>query len=345
MAASIQRRVLLGALCLAIAAAMIFIWIGRAWWGAFVAAALLAVYPMAIAFELGMASVVARHSKQPLSAPPGAGQLIQAWFAECRAGFRVFCWQQPFRSNAHRDALVAEMRGRRGVVLVHGLFCNRGFWNPWMRRFQILGNIPFVALNLEPLFCSIDGYVGGLDAAVVRITRATGLAPVIVAHSMGGLVVRRWLGEQRSNGCAHHVVTIGTPHAGTWLARFAGTRNGREMAVDSRWLRALGRQSGTEDAAGLFTCFYGDCDNVVFPPQNATLPGARNHLLLATAHVQLAFRPEVIDEVLRWLGTDGPAVGPPASLRVQAANVVAQKTASDGSRSSAISSPTRRTRS
>ena len=59
---------------------------------------------------------------------------------------RVFLWRQPFRSAAIADSVPADARGRRGVVLVHGFFCNRGLWNPWMQRLREKG-VPFVAAD------------------------------------------------------------------------------------------------------------------------------------------------------------------------------------------------------
>ena len=53
--------------------------------------------------------------------------------ARCTTAPRVFCWRQPFRSNAEPDHLPCGERGRRGVVFVHGFVCNRGLWNPLMR--------------------------------------------------------------------------------------------------------------------------------------------------------------------------------------------------------------------
>ena len=82
------------------------------------------------------------------------------------------------------------------MLFVHGFFCNRGLWNPWMRRLRAAG-IPFVAVNLEPVFGSIDSYASIVEAAVRSLEQATGGAPVIVAHSMGGLAVRSWLQDER----------------------------------------------------------------------------------------------------------------------------------------------------
>jgi hypothetical protein len=49
-----------------------------------------------------------------------------------------------------------------------------------------------------------------LEDAVRRLESATGLPPVIVAHSMGGLALRRWWAEHGDDSRVHHAVTIGT---------------------------------------------------------------------------------------------------------------------------------------
>jgi triacylglycerol esterase/lipase EstA (alpha/beta hydrolase family) len=100
----------------------------------------------------------------------------------------------------------------------------------------------------------------------------------------------------------HSVVTIGTPHAGTWLARLAMTTNARQMRQGSDWLRNL--ESGESLASrSLFTCYFGHCDNIVFPARNATLPDAANHHVPGVAHVHLAFHRPILDDVLRRLAS------------------------------------------
>jgi hypothetical protein len=229
----------------------------------------------------------------------GVRLLLRAWWGETRAAWRVFGWRQPFRSRRWPDRPRAGASGRRGVLLVHGFVCNRGLWNPWLGRLQAAG-VPFVALNLEPVFGSIDAYAELIEQAVLRLEQATGRAPLVVAHSMGGLAVRRWYAEQPDAARLHHVITIGTPHHGTWLARFAFSRNGRQMRQGSGWLASLaGREAPGRRTR--FTCFYGHCDNIVFPPSTATLPGADNRHLPGVAHMAMADRPEPYAEMLRQL--------------------------------------------
>ena len=226
-------------------------------------------------------------------------ELVRAWAGEVLRTPAVFCWCQPFRSGSEPDLLGGAEAGRRGVVFVHGFVCNRGFWNPWMKSLRRQG-IPFVAVDLKPPFGSIAAYPATIDAAARSIEAATGELPLVVAHSMGGLAVRAWIVEQGDVERVYRVVTIGSPHHGTWLARFAHTLNGVEMRLSSDWIKSLERRERATDRSR-FICFYGNCDNIVFPASAATLPDADNRHLPATAHVQMAYHPEVMREVLKWL--------------------------------------------
>jgi pimeloyl-ACP methyl ester carboxylesterase len=228
-------------------------------------------------------------------------ELLSAWWGESWTAPQVFCWRQPFRSNVIPDQLSpkAAIYGRRGVVFVHGFLCNRGFWTPWMARLQGSGHA-FVALNLEPIWGSIDDYAPQIDAAVQQVTLVTGRTPLLVCHSMGGLAARAWLKHMKAEARVHHVVSLGTPHHGTWLARFGLGHNSRQMHLLSDWHAQLDHEMPV-DRHALFTCWYSNCDNIVFPASSATLPGADNRLVRGAAHVQLAFLPQVIHASLALL--------------------------------------------
>ena len=181
-------------------------------------------------------------------------------------------------------------------MFVHGFVCNRALWTPWMKRLRAEGH-PFIAVNLEPVFGSIDEYADAVEDAVQRITHVTGRPPLLVCHSMGGLAARAWLRTHRGADRVHRVITIGTPHRGTWLGRFSRTVNGRQMRLDGAWVRALAQA----ESAVRFTCWYSNCDAIVFPASTATLPGADNRFIRGVAHVELAFEPQVIAHALELL--------------------------------------------
>ena len=234
--------------------------------------------------------VLLRHVNQTDPAPPAtAADLFNAWLGEALIAPVVFCWRQPFQASVYADCVAPEniAKGRRGVVFIHGFFCNRGFWNPWLKRLQGSGHA-YVALSLEPVFGSIDDYTAQIDAAVVQVTQATGLPPLLVCHSMGGLAARAWLQTLQADARVHHIVTIGTPHHGTWLARFSHSLNGQQMRLASGWQRGLDHNAPSQRPA-LFTCWYSNSDNIVFPVSTATLPGAQNRFIRGKAHVQMAF--------------------------------------------------------
>jgi len=277
--------------------------LGHPGWAAAIVALILLGYALFLGLEFAALYVV--QNDEPGGPHAGPGQLLQAWWGEVITAPRVFLWRQPFRSNDEADYLPKERCGHHGLVLVHGFVCNRGLWNPWTRDLRRRG-IPHIAVNLEPVFGSIDGYTAIIDAAVARLQAATGETVVLVGHSMGGLAIRAWLREFAADARVRRVITIGSPHGGTWLARFGHTTNGKQMRQRSPWLAHLAAAEPPARAER-FTCFYGHCDNIVFPVLSGTMPGAVNVHVPATAHVHMAFHPLVYSEALRWAKKPAPA--------------------------------------
>ena len=286
MNARILQWVVLGALVAALA------WLGF-WWprSPAVAAAGLALGLIAPGLQLGLQMALMRRVARAAGAPmPPWRVAVAAWRAEGWLMLRVFGWRVPFREQAEPDGWpqAGHGGGQVGVVLVHGYFCIRGFWAAWLRGLKAQG-IACAAMTLEPAQgASIDAMVPSLDACARRMAQATGRPPLIVAHSMGGLAARAWLRQlapQERRALAAHVVTLGTPHRGTWLARFSRSLPAHEMRQDSDWLRQL----AGAPAEVPFTCWWSACDNIVFPWPVATLPHSAEQSLTDVAHVQLAF--------------------------------------------------------
>ncbi|CAN5884731.1 alpha/beta fold hydrolase [soil metagenome] len=310
MIAWLQRFVTI-AVVIAVAGGAVLFWrTGHPAWAPVGGVLVVLGYISFLALEFAVMSVVNR--SDPVSTA-SMGQILLAWWGEVTTAPKVFCWRQPFRSSYEKDLLPSDGEKRRGVVLVHGLGCNRGMWNPWMAELRRRRN-PFVAVDLEPIFGSLDDYLATVERAVSQLESITGQPPLLVGHSMGGLVIRAWFAGQRSESRVERLITIGAPHRGTWLARFGHTESARQMRIGSAWLRQL--QNRDADRAAKYVCFYGHCDNIVFPASTATLRGADNRHLAATAHVQMAFHPAVFEEVCRSLNTNDrtPPPRPPQSL-------------------------------
>jgi triacylglycerol esterase/lipase EstA (alpha/beta hydrolase family) len=193
------------------------------------------------------------------------------------------------------------------VLLIHGYVCNSGYWQ---RLSQVLSraSVNHYAIDLEPVFGSIDDYVPLIHRAVEAICAETGQQQVIiVAHSMGGLAARAYLRAQGSVRIAQ-VITLGTPHYGTALASRGPGRNSRQMewngesryGESNAWLAQLAASESAETRA-LITSIYSYQDNIVAPQLSSHLEGANNIALTGMGHVALALNPTVQQHVLEQI--------------------------------------------
>ncbi len=294
----LQRFLILGGLsfCGAVAAYLWPIQRGWAW-----VSLMMPIFIMPLV--LGLQCVWAAWCNRVDAAPSASFSVwLRAWLAECAAAAHVIYWWQPFRHRAIADDLQPRLK-RRGVILVHGFVCNRGFWIAWMTRLKAERRV-FVAVDLEPAFGSISAYAPIIEAAIQQVEQATGLPPVIIGHSMGGLAIRAWaaqyIGKAGHMTRIHRIITLGTPHQGTAIAVASLGENGHQMCIGSDWL-ADNAQRLPVSFAQHCTCYFSHCDNIVFPSSTATLAGADNQHIAGHAHVQLAFSKEIQQACLTHL--------------------------------------------
>jgi triacylglycerol esterase/lipase EstA (alpha/beta hydrolase family) len=295
----LQRLIVVSSLAVGCALAL-WLWPKQPAWALICAIAPIMLITLILAIQCVWAAIV-NHSDSSIQ-PARFAQWLGAWFAEWKAALKVFVWWQPFCQQAIADNLQASP-GRRGIVLVHGFFCNRALWTDWMKELHAQKRV-FVAVDLAPAFGSISEYADVIEAAIAQVERATGITPVIIGHSMGGLAIRAWAAKYASlrQGLQriHHIFTVGTPHHGTAIAAASHTLNGTEMRRESAWL-ADNALRLPDDFAKSCTCYFSHCDNIVFPASSATLAGADNRHIAGHAHVHLLFAKEIQQAVLNRL--------------------------------------------
>lgn len=211
------------------------------------------------------------------------------------ASVLVTSWHMPFRSFSGAIAPTATVLP---ILLIHGYACNSGYWHSMGRRL-VQAHISHMIVDLEPLLGGIDDYAADIDKAVEYLCRETGTAQVIIlAHSMGGLAARAYLRRYGSRRIAK-IITVGTPHHGTALAKMGIGINSLQMrwrdtdrGQPSEWLCSL---ASSEDAAtrALITSIYSLHDNIVAPQLSCRLPGAKNIALSGIGHIALGLNPAV----------------------------------------------------
>ena len=168
-------------------------------------------------------------------------------------------------------------------------------------------------VDYTPPLAKIASYAPQLARAVDEILAATGAKRlVLIGHSMGGLVSRAYM-DQFGGDKVAHVVTLGTPHLGTWMTRFAIGPNLRDMDENSAWLAGLREREAARSAHPYenFSCLYTHHDNLVAPQSNAVLPGATSIAVSGIGHVSLVLSVDVVAHVTGVLervpGTGLPA--------------------------------------
>jgi triacylglycerol lipase len=234
------------------------------------------------------------------SRAPGAHALWwRSVFQECLACLRIFLLQLPWANRAPVVKLASATPPKQPVLLVHGYLCNHRVWDAMTESLQRAGH-PVLAVDLEPLFCSIDDYAPHIEQAVTELCRQTGASQVaLVGHSMGGLAIRAWM-RACGTGRVAQVITLGTPHAGTRIDRSPKTENGKQMLWHSDWLQKL---AASESAAtrSLMKIALTPQDNIVFPQREQVLEGVPVTVFDGLGHLELSLNPPVITWVLQQL--------------------------------------------
>jgi len=259
-------------------------------WRALAGAALL---PLATMLLVDLYSTLRSRADEP------AAQWWSSLLGEFIAGLHIFLLRQPWTVAPPAVLPATGTPARVPVVLVHGYLCNHRIWDDIASDLRAQGH-SVLAVNLEPLFTSIDNYASTVEAAVNELCQRTGTKQVaLVGHSMGGLAIRAWM-RACGTGRVARVLTLGTPHAGTQIAPGTPTPNGRQMQWQSPWLAKLSA-SETNTTRALIRIALTPQDNIVYPQRAQVLPGLEATVFKGIGHLQMCMDPAVIAWVRKQL--------------------------------------------
>lgn len=223
----------------------------------------------------------------------------RALWGEAVASIRIFLFRQPWTVAAPGFLPATSYPTQVPVVLVHGFVCNHRLWDDTIAALRARGH-PVLAVNLEPLFTSIDHYADSIESVVDSLCRYTGAPKVaLVGHSMGGLAIRAWMRAYGTRRVAK-VLTLGTPHTGTRIGQYTHTPNGAQMAWHSPWLAEL---AATESRAtrALMEIALTAQDDIVYPQREQVLRDVETTVFEGMGHLQMCLEKPVIQWVLTRL--------------------------------------------
>jgi triacylglycerol lipase len=196
-----------------------------------------------------------------------------------------------FLESRHR----AERRkDLRTLVFVHGLAATRASFFPMQAYLRTRGHGRHFSFNhrsgpsIEALAVELkqridDNIKGG------RVD--------IVAHSLGGLVARLYLQELGGHRRVDRLITLGTPHRGTWASSLVPSPLVRQLEPDGPFIAHLNGLPIPERLEVL--AIRGSRDHLMVPTDSAECPFGRNLLLHDVGHAGLLFSPSA----LRAVGT------------------------------------------
>ena len=160
-----------------------------------------------------------------------------------------------------------------------------------------------------------------LDAAVASALERTGAPSVdIVGYSAGGVVARLCVADMGGASLARRVLTIGSPHHGTDVARLAAGLGAtdcqlacQQLVPDSDLLRQLNAGDETPDGP-LWVSMWTTSDEIVIPVVSAHLDGAVNFSIQSVCgaapieHGDLPRNPSVIALTIEELNQAVPSI-------------------------------------
>lgn len=228
-------------------------------------------------------------------------------------------------SLEHCQAKLAEIREEQklkpmsgeAVVLLHGIVRSSKAMHRLETRLQDDGYL-VVPFDYPSTRVDLTECAGFLDDVIKSLEGIEKIS--FVAHSMGGLVVRRWL-KDHTDDRVRTLVMMGTPNSGAELAdmlknnhlfRLILGPSGQQLVSDPNGAIAtlpvpeipfavIAGGKGT--ANGYNPLIPGDDDSIV-AVKSALLPGAEDSLTVPVLHSFLPFSEPVVNAVARYV-SDG----------------------------------------
>jgi triacylglycerol esterase/lipase EstA (alpha/beta hydrolase family) len=179
------------------------------------------------------------------------------------------------------------------VLLLHGVLCNAGVWARMARFLARIGVPGVYSLSYGPPLASIETFAEQVAQKIDAIRAATGAHSVmIVAHSMGGVVIRAYI-RKHGIGKLARVLTIGSPHHGSMHAWLLFGTSLAQIRPGNAWLAALNRER--LDPRLRFVSLWSWHDSMVAPQTSAELPGATDVTVIGVGHNALLGDGEVLE--------------------------------------------------
>ena len=157
------------------------------------------------------------------------------------------------------------------ILLVHGIIDNHSIFTLLERALRRRGFRTVSSYDYGLLTRDIPSAAELLGEAIQKLVANSGYERIhVIGHSLGGLIARYFVQRLGGDAHVHTLVTLGTPHQGTQLARplrafpLVGQLTPQSSVIRELAEPALACQTR-------FVAFYSDIDHLIWPRRHARI--------------------------------------------------------------------------
>lgn len=198
----------------------------------------------------------------------------------------------------------------RPVLLVHGIAHNASAFISMKAKMKKHGWIHVFTMNYNTLNRNLLKMVEDVSSQVDKIIEITGASQIdIVAHSLGGIVSRYYMSVGAGRGKVKNLVTLGTPHKGTYLSPLLKTLAltktlSADLYTNSAFLKKLKKMTLPKNST--ITSIYSQYDWTVWPQDNSFVEGSppfafKNIKLDFVSHISFLYSSRVFQHIVSCL--------------------------------------------
>ncbi len=197
----------------------------------------------------------------------------------------------------------------RPILLIHGYLSYASTWDFIRSKLARERFGPVYTINLGSMGC-IREYAEKVKQKIAQIHEQTGRHDIdIIGHSRGGLVAAYYATKKKDPETQiAHLITIGSPLAGTHVADLGFGADVRQMRLDSTFHARIRRRLHA-NRAGRDTCIchIAAQRDIVVPYGSALMRQHRHQLVLPDmGHLGMLFSTRVADQIVHWLRPHPP---------------------------------------
>jgi len=188
------------------------------------------------------------------------------------------------------------------IILVHGLYHNISAWFLYRRWLKAAGFADITVMGYSSWNQTFPQLVKNLEQLLAAVCeRFPGKPPILIGHSLGGLLSRALVQSVGNSAKIGGVITLGTPHQGSKLAALGLGNLAKSIIYRGALIEEL--EKGEAEPGAPCVALYSPVDNMVLPNHalQATGAGWIHQETSPISHVAMLYHRQTAELVVEYL--------------------------------------------